>query len=477
MKTIFGSYLLLPVLVPVLALALACTDTSSPGTIPVALPTESPPQSAKPLSASDLEAVDEFASRQQAVGQEWDRFHQEFDQWRAGLTSCHGSSVRKALQDFAVGFNAVTEQARDLPRASVTRKLADMLIAAAEEEEAAFRSLRDRWQPNSPSLFETVEQQRSKAAGAQKEVEDLTAALQEELEKAADPQELRAMEEFSAAFDLIRDDWEKFHDDYTDLLQEAASLDDAAVLARLEQLIRQFGAVFRAVSRLPTADAAEDETETLEAAAEAELEALTSVRDAIAKAIADAAAAAAAAADAEEADTSGDDESDQVAVPLLAAMDPIVRRVETALKDISRTIEESLDRGAVADLEDVRAFIGDYKRLLKEWDAFHEGYNEWRRTEGGCDRSEVLQSLAQFNTRIGELGRQVRDLPQSGYLLPIYNLLVEALEREEGAIRALRNAWQPFTVDAFIAVDRERDNANRLRREANIALQELRNRP
>ncbi len=477
MKTIFGSYLLLPVLVPVLALALACTDTSSPGTIPVALPTESPPQSAKPLSASDLEAVDEFASRQQAVGQEWDRFHQEFDQWRAGLTSCHGSSVRKALQDFAVGFNAVTEQARDLPRASVTRKLADMLIAAAEEEEAAFRSLRDRWQPNSPSLFETVEQQRSNAARAQKEVEDLAMELQEELEKAADPEELQAMEEFSAAFDLIRDDWEKFHDNYADLLQEAASLDDAAVLARLEQLIRQFGAVFRAVSRLPTADAAEDETETLEAAAEAELEALTSVRDAIAKAIADAAAAAAAAADAEEADTSGDDESDQVAVPLLAAMDPIVRRVETALKDISRTIEESLDRTAVADLEDVRAFIGDYKRLLKEWDAFHEGYNEWRRTEGGCDRSEVFQSLAQFNTRIGELGRQVRDLPQSGYLLPIYNLLVEALEREEGAIRALRNAWQPFTVDAFIAVDRERDNANRLRREANIALQELRNRP
>ena len=93
------------------------------------------------------------------------------------------------------------------------------------------------------------------------------------------------------------------------------------------------------------------------------------------------------------------------------------------------------------------------------------------------DRSEVLESLGQFNTRIGRLGRKVRDLPQTGYLLPMYNLLVQAMEREEGAVRALRNTWQPFTVDAFIAVDRERDNANRLRREANIALQELRNRP
>ena len=476
MKTTFGSYLLLTALVFALALVLACGDTDSPATVPVILPTTSPPQSAKPLSTSDLEAIDEFAAQQQTVGQEWDRFHREFDQWRAGLTACHRSSVQEALKGFAVGFNAVTEQARDLPRTSVNPKLADMLIAAAEAEEAAFRQLRDRWQPNSPALFETVEQQRSKAAGAQKEVEDLTAALQEELEKAADPEELRAIEEFSAAFDRIRDDWEKFHDDYTDLLLEAASLDDTAALARLEQLILRFGALFRAVSRLPTADAAGDVTETLEAAAEAELTALKGVRDALAEAIATAEAAAAAAEAAEETDTSGDDESDPAAGPILATMDAIMSGVEATLKELSREIEESLDRSAVADLEELREFIRDYKKLVAEWDAFHEGYNEWRRTEGGCDRSEVLQSLGQFDTRLGELGLQVRDLPQPGYLLPIYNLLVEAVEGEEGAVRALRNSWQPFAVDAFIAVERERDNGNRLRREANSALEELRSR-
>ena len=468
MKIKFGSYLLLPTLVFALVLVLACGDADSPATVPVILPTTSPPQSAKPLSTSDLEAIDEFAAQQQTVGQEWDRIHREFDQWRAGLTSCHRSSVQEALKGFAVGFNAVTEQARDLPRTSVNPKLADMLIAAAEAEEAAFRQLRDRWQPNSPALFETVEQQRSKAAGAQKEVEDLTAALQEELEKAADPEELRAMEEFSTAFDRVRDDWEKFHDDYTELLLEAASLDDTAALARLEQLVLRFGALFRAVSRLPTADAAGDVTETLEAAAEAELTALKGVRDALAEAIAtaEAAAAAAEAAEAaEETDTTGDDESDRTAGPILAAM-----------KELSREIEDSLDRSAVADLDELREFVRDYKKLVAEWDAFHEGYNEWRRTEGGCDRSEVLQSLGQFDTRLGELGLQVRDLPQPGYLLPIYNLLVEAMEGEEGAVRALRNSWQPFAVDAFIAVERERDNGNRLRREANSALEELRNR-
>ena len=471
MKTGFGSYLLLLAVVSVLALVLACRDTDSPVTVPLALPTEPPPQSAKPLSVSDSKAIGEFATQQQAVGQEWDRFHQEFDQWRAGLTFCHRSSMHEALQEFAVGFNVVTEQARNLPRTSVNRELANMLIAAVEAEEAAFRQLRDRWQPNSLSLFETVEQQRSNAARAQKEVEDLALELQEELEKATDPEELRAMDDFSAAFDLIRDNWEQFHDDYVDLLQEAASLDDPAGLARLEQLIRQFGGVSRAISRLPVAHAAEDATETLEKAAEAELTAMTNMRDSLAEIIEETAAAA------EESDTPEDGEPSQAAGPLLAPMDAIITGVEATLKEISGTVEDSLDRSAVADLEEIQVFIGDYKKLIEKWDAFHERYNEWRRTEGGCDRSEVLQAIGKFNILIGELVRQGRDLPQSGYLLPIYNLLVEAVEREEGAVRALRNSWQPFTVDAFIAVDRERDNANRLRREANIALEELRNRP
>ena len=97
-------------------------------------------------------------------------------------------------------------------------------------------------------------------------------------------------------------------------------------------------------------------------------------------------------------------------------------------------------------------------------------------TNGWCDRTEVLQSLDQFNLRASELGRKVRDLPQSNYLLPMYNLLVEAVEREEGAIRALHNSWRPFTVDAFKAADQERVNANRLRRQAGIGLQGLRDR-
>ena len=84
--------------------------------------------------------------------------------------------------------------------------------------------------------------------------------------------------------------------------------------------------------------------------------------------------------------------------------------------------------------------------------------------------------MEQFSLRTGAVARDVRDLPRAGYLLPMYTSLVDAAGREENAIRTLRNSWQPFTVDAFKAVDDDRVNVDGLRREAGIALQQLRNR-
>ena len=163
MKVRFSS-LISPLLgLLLLASLAACSEAADtqPATAP---PDPSPGQAVEPLSASDRMAVDAFADQREAIDQEWDQLHQDLDQWRAGLTSCHRSSVHEALQGFAAGFADVTAQAGDLPRTIITRELADILIAAAEEEGAAFRQLRDRWQPDDTALFELVEQRRSDAA-------------------------------------------------------------------------------------------------------------------------------------------------------------------------------------------------------------------------------------------------------------------------------------------------------------------------
>ena len=161
----------------------------------------------------------------------------------------------------------------------------------------------------------------------------------------------------------------------------------------------------------------------------------------------------------------------------LDEIEPVFEESEAVLEQVSRTVRLLMDDDPEEKLADVENFENHYAALLVAWDAFHERYSDWRRTDGGCDRTEVLQSLDRFNLRIGELGRDVRGLPQSSYLLPMYNLLVEAVEREEGTVRALRNSWRrPFTVDAFKAVDQERVTADRLRRQAAVGLQELRDR-
>ena len=465
MKVRFGSRILLLLAPLLLASLVACGGTGDDQ--PATLPTESPSgQGAEPLSPGDRVAVDDFASKLKAVDQEWDGFQQEFDGWRAGLTSCHRSSVHEALQEFAVGFAGVTGQAGDLPRTAVTRELADILITAAEEEEAAFRQLRDRWQPDNLSLFELVEQRRSDSARAQRNVEDMILELEEELEKAGDPEEREALKEFSDALGALRDDWNKFHDDYDELQKDARRMGPDSVLDRLDRLVSQFERIVDAAGELPSADATEDIARALEKAAEAELDALFAVNDALL------------ARDPPGfPDAGAPQPPPSAAGPPLDLMDAAIEESEDVLRDTRRQTKALVDDDPQEKLAEVKEFADGYKDLLAEWDAFHQRYNDWRKTDGGCDRTEVLQSLDRFNLRMGELGRKVRGLPQSSYLLPMYNLLVEAAAREEGAIRALRNSWRPFTVDAFKAVDQERLNANRLRRQADTGLQELRDRP
>ena len=462
-----GLYLYLSSLFLALILVTACTSTVDTQSTPITLPTAPPTQEPRALSSSELMAVDGFVTQEQATGVEWDQLHTDLDEWRATLTSCDENAFQNALREFVVSFNSVTEQARDLPRATATREFAETLIEAAESEEAAFRQLHERWQPNSPSLFEMIEQKRTEAARAQRKVQDLVIDLQEELEEATDPERSQAIEEFSLALDPVGDDWDELHDEYTKLLRETANLDDLAVLARLDGLIEQLNSILESIDGLPATDATEEMVEALREAAETEQSALANTHSAVIQAVT---------ADPENGDepaAPGTEDSEKTVAPLHEALEQAIKDSRAALKEVEVTIDNALDGSAEEDLQDVQEFGDKFEIVLPAWDAFHEQYNNWRRTEGGCNRTEVLQALGQFNLRMTEISRRVGDLPQSGYLLPMYNLLVEAAEREEGAIRALKNSWQPFTVDAFIAAERERDNADRLRREASIALEEL----
>ena len=454
-------------LLPVLALvAVAAACTAAEVAPPESAPAVTPAMSGQPAAPASSQAdVADFVSRQEAVSAQWDAIRDDFDQWSAGLDVCRPGAMRQSLNGFAVSFNDVTEQARGLSRSETASELADLLIVAAEAEEAAFRRLRDHWQPSNVSLFEAVEAQRSAAARARQNAEDRAIELQTTFEDRLDADaDEESRDEFGREFDLMARAWEQLHNDYAKLRETTDTLDPDSAAQFTEKMV----IAVDALDALPDAPTdAEDVIEALRIAAQDELAAFQSA--------------------------AGPDSPETGQAPDAGAPDPAaefdIDTVDAAVNEAIKALEAARDTiGEAGEAEDdgeidpeqglaeLQDFRTEYNRLVRAWDAFHDDYNEWRGNEGGCDRVAVKQTLDEYSLSVSQLARDVRALPSAGSLLPVYTLLTDAAAREENAIRSLRNTWQPFTLDAFRAVHQERINADGLRRQADIAVQELQNR-
>ncbi len=463
---------------------LSLTACAQPGAAPPVEPTAEAPPVVAPtaLPAGALAAVDEFASQRATLDGEWDQIREEFDEWSAGLTACLPSSMHQALNGFAIEFNSVTEQARNLTRTQTTGELADILIAGAEEEEAAYRQLRDRWQPNDVTLFEAVEAQRTNAAQAHSQAEDRAIELRETFEDSPDAE---TVAEFSLAFDKVKGDWQALHDEYTELREEAESIEVQEVLDGLDELIKKLNAALDALDALPHLAGTENAVDELLSAAKAERKELrTAAKPKTTKKTtpikADSASKAGAegeeGGDAEKSDAAKETVEEILELPDFTKADASVEEGETALKQAARTLRSIADVDVEESLGELATFNSEHRQLRSAWDDFHDEYNAWRESEGGCNRADAIGELDQFSRRMSSLTRDVRALPQTGFLLPMYTLVVDAAEREENAMRTLRFTWQPFTVDAFKGLHEQRVVTDGLRRETAIGLGELRTR-
>ena len=100
--------------------------------------------------------------------------------------------------------------------------------------------------------------------------------------------------------------------------------------------------------------------------------------------------------------------------------------------------------------QETKSFV---RRVTQDWDAFHEDYDDWRATEGGCDQAEAIQALGEFVSRFDALTDAVRALTPATFLRPLGELLVVAAELEDEALRQLRNTWHPFDASVYEALD------------------------
>lgn len=500
MKIKLGLYLA-PALVILSLFLLACTSET-----PASAPNSGSANNRAAAAANSMagmevavspEAVAEFAAEQRQINEDWDQFHADFDRWRGGLTSCDRSAALAAFRGFAADANGITRQARNLPSSGLAKALADTTIDAVVLEDQALRQLRDGWQPGHIALLENVENGRNEAASALRSVEfDLEALVNTDVQ---------AAEEFAEAFDPIDELWEEFNDSYDALREEQDDMTPQQVVERMELLIADFQGVVDALDGLPSDPATRDLAKRLAETADDEAAGLNDVLEDL-QAFVETMGGESESAPTPTpmpSESAGDEgaSSEVKAQPtptptptptpkplfgpsgnggrttdtsvFFIDLDDQVEQSKETLEEVAANLENLAEEISEEDMVFLAEFSAALAELKQERDALHQEYEEWIFTEGGCDRGAVAASLAQFSQRYNQLGAQVNGLSQASSLRPSSDLLVEAFEREEDALDSLIQIWEPYKTDIYGGIDRERANADKLRRLAGRRTQEV----
>lgn len=454
-----------------------------------------------PVPAADRAVAISFADGHRALTQKWDAFNSEFDEWRNSLTPCTPGAVQSSLAGFAGNFGQITEATRALPRPAIIRELADDLIKAAEQEEAALRLLRDTWQPGTSNNlsnasvsnrndsknadksdaassiaevgnpFEQVSAARSKSALLRRSVAD--SLLDRSNRTDASSQAL--IDAFDSLFQELDASWDQFHIDYDDLRVQVAGLSSSESAERLGAIVAQFADIVSAVRALPDGDATLQITQILTQAAQEEDRSLRRLRSTVqnpAQSSGDSAGASSA-DEADGAGTSNGDTEPAVDTSAYDAFDSQMATTNAPREEARRSLAMVKQDISPEAKSAVANFTEEYDALTQDWNSFHARYDEWRKTDGGCDRSDVMGELGRFGVSFSAIAREARNLPAATVLRPMGELLVEAAEREESALRDLGNSWQPYDPSVYANLDQERTTANKIRRQVTVGLQEL----
>ena len=459
---------------PIPTLDIPATVSAKGPAVPVRIPT------ATPVSPEVRQIAQQFNTGYDAINQEWDQLHQDFDAWRQGLITCDPSAVQASLVRFSGSIAGTTETARSLSRHSSVRGLADQLILAAEQEEEALRLLRDTWKPDlgeeepepeatsnglgsdsddsdaseqvESSVFEGVAVARSAASAIQKRVADQLSDLQQQTTPAAK----NKVDDFDAAVQSASSDWDRFHRNYDSFRTVQGGLTSEEAADRLGDLVNEFTDVVLAIRDLPSTPSTDRAALLLANAVEDEDLALRLLRGAI--------------PNGEE----GNGEAPATGEPTLFDLfDVEVVDANAARRQAGLELASALESVSSDSRNAIEAFVTQYTALNEEWSAFHGDYDGWRSTEGGCNRTKAVQALGGFAIRASELSGDVRDLPRATFLRPLGELMVEAAEREEGALKELRTSWRPFDPQVFQTLDRQRNTSGKLKRQVALGIQEL----
>ena len=493
-----------PVAIAALLVAIVACGEDSAATSPAGLKTPDIQATVTALALAQTQALTptpvpegarqellDFTAGHRSASDDWDRFHQGMDQWREDVVICVPASVESALDAFAGRAFGITQTARSLDRLPYLETQAADLTAAAEQEAAAYDALSKDWKPEnglsdgassqSPGLFQQLASARSTADLERGKVTRSLLDRQNSLDEAS----LNAIESFASSVETLNSDWDQFHRDYD---AYRAELDAESAASRLGGLLTQFGSIVDQVQNLQSTVLTQEIADQLADAADGEQLLLRrllaavggdgSLTETVTVLPEDLVITETDNGDGSADGNGGNGETDPSEFVLddptlfdvfdtqIASVNRLRRSLRNDLGDVRASLTES-------GQENLSVFLGQARALDREWDDFHESYDQWRSTNGGCDQGKALEALGQLASDFSQTVRDIEALPSGPPVRGMRELLLRAAEREQAAVFSLRESWRSLDTTAFGRYTADRSFAATLRRQTALDLQDL----
>ena len=426
-----------------------------------------------PLSQGARQDLLAFAAGLRSTSDDWDRFHQGMDQWREDVAACVPASVESALETFAGKALGITQTARGLDLLPKLETFASRLTAAAEREGAAFETLSNNWTPSrSSESFQQLASARSAAGLVRQEVARSLLARQ----TSPDDASRNVIEVFSSQMATLNLDWDQFHRAYDAFRTEIIDPDEESADNRLGGLLVQFDSIVDQIRALPDSTLTRDIAGRLADAADGEQLLLRRLLASDGSLTATVTVLPDDLVITGTANGNGDPDLSGLALNDATVFDVFDTHI-ASVNRLRRSLRNDLDdaRASLTDSgqENLGILLWQTRSLDREWNDFHDSYDEWRRTNGGCDQGQALEALGQLAADFGQTVRDIGDLSSGPLVRKMGELLLQAAERERAAVLSLRETWRSLDTSAFGRYSADRSFAERLRRQAALDLQDL----
>ena len=168
--------------------------------------------------------------------------------------------------------------------------------------------------------------------------------------------------------------------------------------------------------------------------------------------------------------TSDDDDLTQ---PPAEPLPDIAATVQAGVQATVSALPQATAEPETLSAATILATARENSAISADWDALRADIDRWRSALIVCDASSVRGSLLGFAGTATALANQARDLPGDPLVRELADLVIEAVEGEAAAYRALRDTWTPDDTAPFEVVEDARSIAAELRRRSVNQLADL----